>query len=699
MKRKSKEPTMTLHTKAATDDIYNLFNQPLHCPEEAQKEEEDSSDDDYMTDGDYTSGGESSGTGRLVNVSDDEDADETSDVKNSSEWTDFSLKKNLPASQSKFEVMRETECLLDEKFRVNRQGQVKHYVNSCSSDILNRNESSLCSVLSTNSEPPSQSFRDLIQVSNNRLPLMTPITETTESSLDQINGRLKGKENLHDLTPSRESGKIQLKRMNQHGNHSLEDIMDQHNEPVNTNSSLSYPSQIDSNSFAHAAIEDIIDKFAMNVTKKSIIIKDAQCNPSNCALRKSILACVQPPLHTYQKFFDHTDLNNGKTAEIKKYIKAISKANRKGTDKTLNSYTEPVLQLPGAERHYVVKRELGAGTFAPVYLLESVVPDKNKSEKLSHETKTLKSLSDVDQRGSFEALKMEHEPSVWEFYIMRQARYRLGVSRTAESVIKVHEMHLFKDESYLIEDYRDQGTLLNIINLAKEDKSGPGVMDECLVIFFAIELFRTIEELHYNGILHGDLKADNCLVRFDPLNPNETLSGCYRRDGSEGWNKKGIALIDFGRGIDMYVFSPQVQFIADWQSTPQDCAEIREMRPWTYQIDYYGLAGILHSMLFGKYIDTVADNRSGVGPGSKKTWRLRNNLKRYWQTELWAEAFDLLLNATSHVENEENCKMPITRSLRKCREKMETWLEAKPDRGVRLQAGIRKFESIIARKK
>jgi checkpoint serine/threonine-protein kinase len=53
---------MTLHTKEAMDDIYEIFNQPLKKPEEEIPEpqsEEVSSDDDES---DYTSGAESTAT-------------------------------------------------------------------------------------------------------------------------------------------------------------------------------------------------------------------------------------------------------------------------------------------------------------------------------------------------------------------------------------------------------------------------------------------------------------------------------------------------------------------------------------------------------------------------------------------------------------------------------------------------------------
>src|SRR4051812_23213708 len=100
-RKNSREQTMTLHTRAATDEIYDLFSQPLKNAEEEEEDEDDSDDDGEMTDGDYTSGGESTETGRLLTASeagDDEtsqagDNDETSDVKSVSEWSEFTARK------------------------------------------------------------------------------------------------------------------------------------------------------------------------------------------------------------------------------------------------------------------------------------------------------------------------------------------------------------------------------------------------------------------------------------------------------------------------------------------------------------------------------------------------------------------------------------------------------------------------------
>ena len=66
---------------------------------------------------------------------------------------------------------------------------------------------------------------------------------------------------------------------------------------------------------------------------------------------------------------------------------------------------------------------------------------------------------------------------------------------------------------------------------------------------------------------------------------------------------------------------------------------MREMRPWTYQADYYGLASIAHCLLFGKYMDTTCY----VNDDGLKTYKIQQSLRRYWQTDLWTRFFHLML--------------------------------------------------------
>ncbi|KAH8814920.1 Mad3/BUB1 homology region 1-domain-containing protein [Xylogone sp. PMI_703] len=721
-RKSSKEPTMTLHTRAATDEIYDLFSQPLKRAgeEEDEEEEEDSEeedDDGDMTDGDYTSGGESTATGRLITTSEAGD-DETSDVRSVSEWSEFTARKHIPdlddGEDTRISHMTGNTGAEDEASEKGETGGLA-LKNDNENESRHEGEDSEVEESLTPIEPPpaqkevfvpippedyvppTRPYRDAIQMSQNRLPFMTPIAEKTESSLGV--GTYRGEKQDFDVkTPSKVSGAL-----NQSLSHTPERGLDgslfQDLEGgVDPSDKIPQP-RLKLNTATSAAPKAQVNggAFAKDISQKQPIVKDAQCNPVDDLIRHTILDNLQPPLSTYEGFHSHKDETRGQSTEIRKYTKAVAKLAKNVADKTATSIsTPPILRFLGTEREYAVKRELGAGAFAPVYLVENVAYEDKQNESQNQPAVMGRGKFDHLDRKKLEALKMEDPPSVWEFYIMRQAKRRLGISRAAESIINAYEMHLYQDECYLIEEYRDQGTLLDIINIARADSTtAGGVMDESLVIFFTIELFRTIEALHAKGLLHGDLKADNCLIRFDTIGDEEVWSPRYRRDGTGGWNKKGVALIDFGRGIDMKVFRPDVQFIADWKTTPQDCAEMRELRPWTYQIDYHGLAGIIHSMLFGKYIDTVADKGSGIGAAAKKSWKIKEAPKRYWQVDIWNSVFDLLLNPGMHIEGEEGTKLPILRGMKAVRENMETWLEANSEKGVGLQAGIRKLEHAL----
>ncbi|KAF2259455.1 hypothetical protein CC78DRAFT_68473 [Lojkania enalia] len=724
-KKNGKEATMTLHTKEALDEIYDIFNQPLKTPDKNTADSDsggESSDED-----DYTSAGESTGTGRIscatsefgddttaadftlkTTIDDSEesesDVDDT-DTKSVSAWSEFTESKHVPRDHRLNDV--------DDGSDHSENGDSFEGLGA-PSDGTRQNNQEIATPTSPSPQEgplhtrfvpvppedydyPTRPYRDPAQAANNRLPFMTPIVEKTESSLGIATIRTQ-KDYFAAKTPSRsKSTPAILEKDGELWSSPFQEVIEQ---AVDIPAKVAQLSLVDLKKANEAMAAPKAQPMSKNIidAKKSKpkgpIVKDPQCNPCDEAIRSTILDQVQPPLSSYDGYFADVETTSGKGTEIRRFTKAVSKMSKNTNDKTsTNLAMPPTLKLTGTDRTYTIKRELGKGAFAPVYLAESTIAEEEGSE----EKPVQMGKGDFGlKRRSLEAIKMEDPPSPWEFYIMRQAKRRLGVSRAADSVLHAYEMHMFKDECFLIEEYRDQGTLLDLVNTARADN---GVMDEQLAMFFTIELLRTVESLHSKGLIHGDLKADNVLVRFDTLHQDECWSTQYQRDGRDGWEAKGIGLIDFGRGIDMKVFKPDVQFIADWKTTEQDCAEMRELRPWTYQIDYHGLAGIVHNLLFGKYISTVAERGAVLGAGATKTYRIRESLKRYWQTEIWSEAFDLLLNPLMHLESEEGKKLPVLKGMKDVREKMEIYLEGNCEKGVGLKALIRRMEEAVRDKR
>jgi checkpoint serine/threonine-protein kinase len=695
---------MTFHTKAATDEIYSIFNQPLD--DVAQQNEdlgEDTADDDYD---DCTSGGESTGTGLIESRGTSRAASEVGDddeIKGATEWSDFTTSKHNPLHSDVEDTSVSSHEIEGLRILTDNIATVSLSENLITPTSPKPDPSQVRTkfvpIPPEDYEPPARSGRENAKSSQNRLPFMTPIVERTESSLGMSahNTQNERRSFAAAKTPSRSNGSRQstLPGINDDDLMSspFQEMIDYtaiDQDEVSQSPLLKLENTRTSTIPTKAQVPVRGTGVSKEVAPKGPIIKEAQCNPTDSDIRKLILENLQPPISSYNGYFYRKDQTSGRSAEIRKFAKI---AEKKCGDKTTTSiFMPPILRFEGIDREYTVKKELGKGAFAPVYLVENTCMDDGPESE--NEPVIMGKGKFGLERRKLEAIKMENPPTAWEFYIMRQAKRRLGVSRAADSVIHAYEMHLFADEGFLIEEYRDQGTLLDLVNIAKTDTAGSGVMDEALVIFFTIELFRTVEALHTKGILHGDLKADNCLVRFSTSADSE-WSPKYRRDGAAGWQNQGLALIDFGRGIDMKSFTPTVQFIADWKTGAQDCAEIREMRPWTYQIDYHGLAGIVHSMLFGKYIDTVADQGSRIGGGATKTYRIQSPLKRYWQQDIWNAVFDLLLNPLHHVEKEEKGVLPIVKSMRLVREEMEEWLEGNCERGAGLKNVIRRMEGAI----
>ncbi|KAK2021129.1 hypothetical protein LX32DRAFT_699619 [Colletotrichum zoysiae] len=694
-KRNTAEPTMTLHTRAATDEIYEIFNQPIQSnpQEEEEDEEESDNDDDFETDGDYTTDAESTMVTRQVDMGEDGDEadEETSDVKSVSEWSDFSTRKHVPvlnedATQPGIDNTQGSD-LMDPNY-VEPTGPVSGEQTEAlddgqsgdeedeegeeqDDDYPPRTKTMFVPIPPEDYEPRTRPFRDPVEMANNRLPFMTPITERTESSLAFTERKAKYE------TPCRDDMESTIDEeesyMEEPGSSPLREVL----------------SEVRPVKIAQPLLGKAKSASAKPAPPKGPVIKELQCNPVDEAVRSEILAKMHTSLDSYPGFYDHRDEKYEKGNDIRKFARAMTKAAKGGSDRVSNACALVAIEFPDVDTQYTIRKELGAGAFAPVYLVENSSADQEDEDEDGVAVMG-KGAFAVNHRSPLEALKMELPPTPWEFHMMRLAHVRLGPQhRAAASISYAHEFHLYKDEGFLFLPYHPHGSLLDVVNFFRAEPSA--VMDEQLAMFFTIELFRTVEALHARSVLHGDLKVDNCLLRLDSGSGDQPLSSQYSADGTGGWDARGVTLIDFGRGIDMRNFEADVGFIADWKTSAQDCAEMREGRPWTWQIDYHGLAGIVHCLLFGKYIETVRCDQGGIGAGRK--YRVRESLKRYWQTEIWGECFDMLLNPGSYVAAEDGARMPVLKSMRSVREKMEVWLESNCERGVGLKSLVGKVEA------
>ncbi|XP_038888859.1 mitotic checkpoint serine/threonine-protein kinase BUB1 isoform X3 [Benincasa hispida] len=212
-----------------------------------------------------------------------------------------------------------------------------------------------------------------------------------------------------------------------------------------------------------------------------------------------------------------------------------------------------------------------------------------------------------------------------------------------------HAMYLYSDYSILICDFLAHGTLQDAINsyvvLGK-------TMEEVLCIYYTIEMLYMLETLHSIGIIHGDFKPDNLLIRY--AGDNLTEDEFQERSGP--WQDQGLCLVDWGRGIDLHLFPENVEFKGDCRTSGFRCPEMLENKPWKFQVDIYGFCVVVHTMLHGSYME-VEKKPSSDGDF---VYLPKTSFKRYWNIELWKNLFTKLLNITPGDYNKE-----LIQSIRK----------------------------------
>ena len=278
-----------------------------------------------------------------------------------------------------------------------------------------------------------------------------------------------------------------------------------------------------------------------------------------------------------------------------------------------------------------MRSKAGEGAHACVYEAEGT-EDHNT-------TKNASTSQAVSAPRPVFAIKVESKRQAsWEFVISKRLYERLPKGAPRDIVIPSH-LRLLLDENTgthstaaLVMKFGDHGTLQDVINFYKLTGKN-GTMHESLAMYYSIELLRLLDWTHQSNILHCDVKPDNLLIR----NGGETWCDWQQsRPGS--WKKKGLALIDFGRAIDLNDYSSGVQFIGDAGTESFSCPEMREQNtPWLYQADCFAIAATIHVLLHGEYMETKRDKSTGK-------YIPKLSFKRYWNQTVWKTVFEKLMN-------------------------------------------------------
>ncbi|XP_043188193.1 uncharacterized protein LOC122363243 isoform X1 [Amphibalanus amphitrite] len=241
------------------------------------------------------------------------------------------------------------------------------------------------------------------------------------------------------------------------------------------------------------------------------------------------------------------------------------------------------------------------------------------------------------ETGTAHCLKVQQDGGDWEFYVIDELHERLARDAAENPfLMSVDRMVAFDNGSVLRSDYQRAGTLLNAFNKVS---AMYGKFDEGMVMLFTAEMLGAVSAVHSAGLIHGDIKPDNFLLRGGELED----VGHLLSQLSSAHQPQLLQLIDFGRAIDMTLLPPGTTFTRVVTTDDFTCPEMKEGREWTFQTDLFGVAASAHVLLFGSYL------KLRRRPAPDGPWSVSGTIRRFW-SPVWGEFFSTFLNIPSCSE-------------------------------------------------
>jgi hypothetical protein len=378
-------------------------------------------------------------------------------------------------------------------------------------------------------------------------------------------------------------------------------------------------------------------------------------DPFETAFHGHMLSMLDPPVERWPEV---EVLSDEDQALARKFFQAATRTTSNTSLAPLREFSRPLdstkrtslLHLQLAGHSYLVRPGcLGSGAYATVFAARQGADDKDNENLV--------------------ALKVEEPACPWELYICKVVAGRV---EDRSLFTKPVALMLGSQMGVLQMPLGVHGSLQELLNAHLAEGIQP---DETIAARLGCNLMRAMSQLHKKAkVLHNDIKPDNVLIRQVESDNQVCL---------------GVQLIDFGRSVDLELVPRNCVMVGDSGTEAFRCVEMREESPWLWQADAYGVAGCLHCMLFGDYmqVERVVDCQK------VERLRIKTAFPRYWQGELWDKVFTTLLNMPCPLDH--NAPPP----WEELAGMLESWLEGSKEARRREGAAMQRCLEFLSRSK
>lgn len=245
-----------------------------------------------------------------------------------------------------------------------------------------------------------------------------------------------------------------------------------------------------------------------------------------------------------------------------------------------------------------------------------------------------------DDSCKFVCLKISNLPEyslLWELYVANEIHSRIdemyGKDYDKHQMLIEHKFGAMFEDAVCVETaYYGEGTLQDLVKLYAEEKEG---IEEVLVMMYTLKLLSAIEVLHSVGIIHASLTPSN-INQTTILSPKSYFDNCC------------LTLSGFADSIDLKL-TPDLENVTFIGSNYTNgsacyCHEMRDGKPWKFQVDYQGAASIIHMLIYGSHMNTYYDQVAN-------RWKICNSTLSGWDDKVWSNLFRKLINTGNQSEN------------------------------------------------
>ncbi|KRY90860.1 Checkpoint serine/threonine-protein kinase BUB1, partial [Trichinella pseudospiralis] len=249
----------------------------------------------------------------------------------------------------------------------------------------------------------------------------------------------------------------------------------------------------------------------------------------------------------------------------------------------------------------------------------------------------------LDELSQLLSVKIFHskDQMLREIVVLKRLNQDDNSSTNGNAVQRLVSAHSFSDCCLITLAFGSRFTLAELAFRQGWPRVG---LREATAALLTLDMLKILRHLHRCKVIHGNIRPEAFLFLGIDMSKGQIETA----DQADFWIQGSVACLqiaDFGNAVDLNLLPDGYRFSHEQHVDHLLCCEMRDKKPWTYQIDCFGLLNSVHWLIFGRRLDAFKLPTSDH-------WSANIFTRCSWDAKMWSWLFDTFLNIGSDVEQQ-----------------------------------------------